>query len=345
LKKTGYFNIERVVIGVLILVIAILVAYSAIALRRSYILGQELSAAEAFIHEMQLEHEALRAETYDEFIDEYIDESLVESYGELFGESLEESLDEPFEEPHAEAPADSIYYLVIQSVLDIAPERLRQVFDEEVELNAAEGFVMLPDNRILISGQWFCAFTEMPFTIEAIFMFWLQDDEVSLSLLSYSPFGWANWRDPWESPNSHSWVRYHVLETVPVRFYGMGGDWDDIWYSVEYLNGESFAEELAYHALKHLNRIIIDAWFVGRILYVNLHHAESTRMSGGTFGEMAMYSTLVSSMASVPGIDALVIMVDGQREATFGGHGAAFSDIYLICTFNSLPHDVELSDE
>ncbi|MCL2753123.1 MAG: hypothetical protein FWE44_03130, partial [Defluviitaleaceae bacterium] len=144
---------------------------------------------------------------------------------------------------------DDMHYRAIQRVLEEAPNRLRQVFDEAVELNSPEGFVMLPKNRILVSGHWHCAHTDTIYTMEAIFSFWLWNDEISIDLLSYSPFGWAGWRDPWQPDNSHWAPRHHPLETVPVRFYSMGGDWDDIWYNVEYLNGENFAEELAYFAM------------------------------------------------------------------------------------------------
>ena len=42
-----------------------------------------------------------------------------------------------------------------------------------------------------------------------------------------------------------------------------------------------------------------------------------------------MYSTFVLSMASIPDIDVLVILVYGQREAIIGGHGLPFRDIYF----------------
>lgn len=239
----------------------------------------------------------------------------------------------PIEEAELQATeiAAPLHYRVIERVLEVAPESLRYVFDEDVELNEPGDFVILPRNRILISGQWFCMRTGMTYTIEAIFSFWQHYGEIQMRLLSYSPYGWGDgWRSPWGSPNRHSWVRYHELESVPVRFYRMDANSFEAWYNVEYLNGETFSEELAYHTLRHLNRRIVDAWFVGRILYVNLHHSEPMAMSSGTTGEYIMYSTLVSSMASVPGIDALVILIDGQREATIGGHGMSFNDIYLI---------------
>ena len=252
LKKANSIMNERVVIGILTLVIIALLVYSAIAIRRVSIIGQELSATQDVIYEILLMQDA----------------------SDIVINNIQEHV-ESQEELKPETPTCPIHNRVISRIFDVAPERLRLVFDEDVKIGAPEDFVMLLDNRILISGQWFCAVTEVTYTIEAIFMFWLRDDEISLELLSYSPFGWAGWQDPWESPNQHSWVRYHALETVPVRFYAMGGDWDEVWYNIEYLNGQTFAEELAYHALQHLNRRIVDAWFVGRILYVNLHHSES----------------------------------------------------------------------
>jgi len=270
-------------------------------------LEQELTNAQAFVQEMLLAYEVLENETI--------------------------KCHDVQETSPTENETEAIRYHVIRHILDEAPQILRWFFDEDVTLNEPEEFVMLPNNRILISGQWVCFYHERTYTIEAIFSFWIRNDELRLNLLSYSPFGWADWISPWESHNQHAWVRHHELETVPVRFYWMGGDRDEVGYNIEYLTGETFSEELAYHAQNHLNRRIVDAWFVGRILYVNLHHSEPMRMSSGTFGEYAMYTTLVSSMVSVPDIDALVIMVNGQREATIGGHGMTFRDIYLINSF------------
>ena len=311
MHETKRLKIEHAAIGVLTLIIIILIAYFALLARRNSFIVQEINDGQEFIHELLLTNEVLKAETQNLLWE------MEELQAEMAGLQAEE-------------PIDPMHYRVIQQILAVAPEMLRQVFDEEVELNPPEDFIMLPNNHIMVSGQWFCTYNEMPITLYAIFGYWLWQDEIRLDLLSYSPFWIGYWRSPWESPNNHSWVRYHALETVPVRFYWMGGDGDEFGYNVEYLDGETFPEQLAYYALKHLNRRIVDAWFVGTILYVNLHHSEPMRMSSGTFGEWAMYTTLVSSLSSVPSIDALVIMVDGHRESTFGGHGMPFQDIYLI---------------
>jgi len=309
LKEAKYFKIEHIVIVVLSLIIAAVITHSAMFVRQNYMLRQELDEVQESFHDMLLVQASLDAEIQE---------------GKIQKDELQAELE-------AMKLVDLTHYRVLQHISDVAPEILWYFFDEDVELNDPDEFVMLPNNRILISGQWFCEYHEMMHAIEAIFWYRIRNDEIWLDLLVYSPFEWASWRDPWESYfHRYSWVRTHELETVPVRFHWIDGDGVTTGYNTEYISGENFTEELAYHALQHLNRIIIDAWFVGRILYVNLHHSEPMRMSSGTFGEYVMSSTLISSMSSVPGIDALVILVDGQRGATFGGHGAAFMDIYLI---------------
>ena len=300
LERIKRCRVEYAVIVTLIVIIVLLaVAYMQFG-RRFNLLAQEYTAAQEIINEM-----------------------LIAAY-EPPGEDIQAEPDDVSEED----PADDIYSHVFQHILDVAPERLREFFDEDVNFDSPENFVMLSNDRVLISGQWVCSRTEIHYTLEAIFGFWFWNDETNVYILSYAPFGW-DWRSPWWSPNRHSWVRHHELETVPIRFYWVGGDWPENGYDVAYLNGENFAEELAYFTLQYLGRRIVDAWFVDRILYVNLHHREPMAMSSGTFGEMVMYSTLVASMASVPGIDVLVILVDGQREATIGGHGLPFRDIYF----------------
>ena len=289
--------IKHIVIGILAIVVVLLIVVSVNLEHRRDILEQELTIALEYIHELLILQEPLEQE--------------------------------PLEAEIQEMPENDIHYRVIRLILDYAPKRLREVFDQDIKLDEPDDFVLLPRNRILISGEWFCVHTDMTYTVEAIFNFRLRYDEIRLSLLCYDPFGRGEWRNPWDSPNKHRWVRYHELETVPMRFYSMGSDWGEIDYIVEYLNGDTFSEKLAYYSLKHLNRRIVDAWFVGRILYVNLHHSEPMAMGNGTFGELVRYSTLVLSMASVPNIEALVILVDGQREATVGGHGMSFRDVYL----------------
>jgi len=245
-------------------------------------------------------------------------------------------------EQGAQEPTEPILDAIVEQLLTDAPDILARIFGEEVVMGDAELFIRLPNNRIIVYGQWHCDYFDETHTIEAIFQYRFRDwaEAWYFELLNYSPYfpwgdvvfplGWFEGSPIWESPYSFDFLRTHALDQVPMRFYSNGGDWDDFWYLEVELDGVDFANELARYALLHLNRHIIDAWMVGRVLYVNLHRSEPMRMSSGTFGEAMMHATLVSSLASVPGVDVVVIAVNGRREAFFGGHGAAFRDMYLV---------------
>jgi len=225
---------------------------------------------------------------------------------------------------------DPSYAQVIEHILHYAPDILTQAWGTEVTLSPPEEFVILPDNHILVRGQWTCYHTGMTITMDAIFHYsvgW--DGWTVIRLMLYAPVGW--WSEsftPWHAPDWQP--RYHTMETVPVRFYDMCPNTFESWYVTEYLSGETFAEELAYFAYMHLDRIISDVWFTGRLMYINLHPSEQRRMAGGTTGETIRYSTLVDSLSSVPDIDAFIILINGHPGVYFGGHGFHFSDVYLI---------------
>ena len=223
---------------------------------------------------------------------------------------------------------------MFEHILEYAPDVLGELIGSDVELNSPDSFILLGNNRVLVSGR--VMLEDFPYQyIEAIFGFWL-GNQISMRLYMFSYGFIGDWFIPAvQSPNQWNWRREHPLETVAVRFYDRYWDWGGLRqhyleYTTEYLNGENFAQEIAYFTRLHLDRHIIDAWFVGRVLYINLHFNEPMRMSGGTTGETVRYATLLGSLGSIPEIDALVILVGGTREATFGGHGFAFSDIYLV---------------
>ena len=252
----------------------------------------ELAAAHEFVYELQLIEEEYEIEEYEYEI-----------------------------EPYSH---------IVQHILEHAPAIVRELTGEDVELGSPEDFVMLLNNRILVNVTRYIGYHFGFESSEVVFRFWeLEGGELQLELVSHGFGGW--WLAGGESPNQWSWVRTHELELVPIRFYSPFTEWfQETEYTTEYIDGANFVEGLVYYAQMHLDRRVMDAWFAGRVLYINLHFDEPLRMGGGTFGEVMRHDTLVASMASVPGIDALVIMVGGRREAYFGGHGMAFSDIYLV---------------
>ena len=134
-------KIKHIVIGILAIVVVLLIVVSANLEHRRDILEQELTIALELIHELLILQEPLEAETQ-------------------------------------EMPASDVHYRVIQLISDYAPERLREVFDQDIKLDEPDDFVLLPRNRILISGEWFCVHTDMTYTVEAIFNFWLRYDEI-----------------------------------------------------------------------------------------------------------------------------------------------------------------------
>ena len=62
LKVAKYFKVERIVIGLLVLIVVVLFVSYAMFRQQNYLLGQELNAAHEFIQDMLLLHEALEAE-------------------------------------------------------------------------------------------------------------------------------------------------------------------------------------------------------------------------------------------------------------------------------------------
>ena len=171
MKETKRPKIEHIVITTLAVVIVVLIAAFINFGRRSNIIAHDLTVAHELIGEMMLENMVL------------------EIAYELLSARLQE------ERPDEDATND-FHYRLIRRILDEAPARLREVFDEDVILDEPENFVFLPRDRILISGRWVCTRTDTPHTMDAIFYFWQIDDDIRISLLSYSPYGWGDWRDP-----------------------------------------------------------------------------------------------------------------------------------------------------
>jgi len=313
MKKEKFTKITKIVVPfvVLVLLIAVMSVQRYNHLQNTAALLEQLSAANETVLQMSHEFEILQVEM-----------------AEL--QETQENL------PFAEEEWDSRF--LQQAVYENAAAILSEIVDTEVLITADfEDFVVMPNrNLIWLFGEWESdVLGEV--TIEAFFRFWgAEMGVIAIELVMYSPFGWgAGWRTHlpnWQDLGSWRRSREHALQSVPVRFYWV--DWggsEEMLHVTEYLDGENFSEELIRYAEMHLNRRITDAWFTdnGRILYVNLHFIEPMRMSSGTSGEMSMYHSLLQSLASVPNVELLVIMVDGMREPEFGGHGANFRDIYF----------------
>jgi len=125
----------------------------------------------------------------------------------------------------------------------------------------------------------------------------------------------------------------HALDSVPMRFYQYDWDSDNFFYEIEYLDGANFAEELAHFAQEFWGRQVQNAWFEGRIMYVDVSISDQLHMLTGSVGELIMLRAFEKSLASVPEIDAFVILVHGTRWNWQSGHGFNFRDVYLVADF------------
>ena len=125
-----------------------------------------------------------------------------------------------------------------------------------------------------------------------------------------------------------------AMETVPVRFYRLyddnGGDF--IYeYTTAFISGENFAAEMVELANERFGRLYrIDIWLVGNRLYVNLYPPTTQR--GGLSSTMTMTGlhSLLLTFTSVPNIDEVAFLNEGQSGGGFGK--AAFSNggLYLV---------------
>ena len=238
----------------------------------------------------------------------------------------------------------------VDYLVENAPAILGEIVGEEVQLAHADSFIRLPSRRhegqIFVTADWTPTnanrswLNEAEFTIEAIFSFSLSTEwAMSVTLQTYNPFGLYDhdWRT---RPLNWDWVpgagirqqTDHVLDTVPVRIYEPDPDmnWRNFPYETVYLDGTNFAQELG----ASLGSRIESVWFDGRVMFVNLHLLEPFEMSmGGSMGDILRQHTFEMSLASVPEIDAFVVLVDNVLGHWVGGHGGTFRDVYLVADF------------
>ena len=173
-----------------------------------------------------------------------------------------------------------------------------------------------------------------PETVDTLFRYFVsQDGGISWFLQTYGfGRGWGA-----GNPNHRSWGagiqrRYLEMDVVLVRFYNFYtiDGWDENYgYVEEQISGQYFVEEMIESINRNLGRHVVDMWFVGSRLYVNLHPEENFS-TGGTFGERIWYEEMLLTFTSIPDIDEVVMLVGGVREAWVGTHGRRFADIYRV---------------
>ena len=153
-------------------------------------------------------------------------------------------------------------------------------------------------------------------------------------------FTYRQWRDGWSISGYSLWDewrmqpqltrgtwegRRHIdADTVDVRFYGIvdwgGGEVAPPIYAS--ILGNAFSEEFVRLFNQYVNTWdivnILDIWFIGdNRVYVNLDGA--VMFGQGSAGGFAISASLYRTLFSIPGVDEVVVLVDGQAE-TVGDH-------------------------
>jgi len=147
---------------------------------------------------------------------------------------------------------------------------------------------------------------------------------------------WEGWRvdgfglwDDWVS-QPQMWRarregRRHVdTSTVDVHFYAIV-DWGGSEYSIPVhvgIPGETFADEFIRLFNQYVNTwnaiTMLDMWFIGdNRLYVNL--CNTVMNAQGSATGFAVLVSLYRTLFSIPGVEEIVVLVEGQPEA-MGDH-------------------------
>jgi len=150
-------------------------------------------------------------------------------------------------------------------------------------------------------------------------------------------FTYRHWRDGWRVNGYAIWDDWNVqpqvtrgrwegrrhvdAEAVDVRFYGIV-DWGGgqialpVYASIP---GDIFAEEFIRLFRQYVGTdgwehvTILDMWFIGSRLYVNLDDSVVNAAQGSAAG-YAIHVSLYRTLFSIPGVEEIVVLVDGQTE-------------------------------
>jgi len=153
-------------------------------------------------------------------------------------------------------------------------------------------------------------------------------------------FTYQHWRSGWRVVGYGLWEhwdmqpqltrglwegrRYVDADAVDVRFYGIV-DWGGGQISPPInvsIPGKSFVEEFVYLFNQYLGTWdivnMLDMWFIGGSrVYVNLDG--NVMIGQGSAGGFAISASLYKTLFSIPGVDEVIVLVDGQTEVV-GDH-------------------------
>ena len=116
--------------------------------------------------------------------------------------------------------------------------------------------------------------------------------------------------------------RYVEAETVTIRLFDavdFGGGATPTYTSIN-ITGERLVEDLIPLILWHKGIEILDAWYIGSRLYVNIDPLEAFDGTG-TAGEYAILRAFLMTLFSLPDVEEVTVLIFGQSEGWVGGHG------------------------
>ena len=117
--------------------------------------------------------------------------------------------------------------------------------------------------------------------------------------------------------------RYVEADVVTVRLYAMvdwGGGETAEWTEKD-IPGENFFEEFIPLLHQHIGVKLLDAWYIGNRLYINWHLEDFLSM--GTSGEHSLYRALLMTLFSLPNVEEVVVLINGQSESGIDHMGVA----------------------
>ena len=132
-----------------------------------------------------------------------------------------------------------------------------------------------------------------------------------------------------ESPSQEPEYEYaNNIPTTTVRFYYHSIEIDpniylppeSFLYNAEVITAENLLQEFIRLMYEHTGLHILDMWFEGDKLYVNLHSDAFTFFNGhGTTGGMRNTKIFERSILSLPGIASFEVLLDG-RHGVYADH-------------------------
>ena len=99
-------------------------------------------------------------------------------------------------------------------------------------------------------------------------------------------------------------------------------------YNEEKISRANFKNDFINLMFEHTTIQILDFWFDGEKLYVDLHPDEALFFDRGSTGSADRCNRLFRTLASIPGVSSFEVLVGGQRGVT--GHHYSFAWVALV---------------